>query len=129
MGPFLLLVVKDPEDIKIVFNSDECFDKPLSFYNLYIGYSLFVFRADVYKIHRRAINPLFYPTALRSYLPIINAKMTKFLENFDLKLSSEKVDICHQAMDFTLESSLATLFGNETVDEKARLKFIEDVEQ
>lgn len=125
VGPFLVYVVRDPEDIQTALNSDECFEKP-AFYRQYFSYGMVVMGGDEYKLHRRITCPMFNPSALLNYLPKVNKKMNNFLKRFDEKLDSEEVDFCVDAADFTLDTALSTLFGVENSDEAARKKLVED---
>lgn len=84
---------------------------------------------DKYKVHRKAVNPLFFPTSLQRCLPILNMKMRDFLERYDTRLDSKAIEFTHPSMDFILDSILATMFGIDHVGENARLKFIHDTEK
>lgn len=82
-----------------------------------------------YKIHRRAVNPLFNPGSLHRYLPVVNRKTLSFLERFDERLESREFDFTHHAMDFIMETLLATMMGIEDISESTRLKFIHDTDK
>lgn len=128
-GPFLILVVRDPDDIKIALNSDECFDKPSLIYSPYFSYGLFVMGGDAYKFHRKNINPVLYPACLQSIIPILDSRMQSFMERLDAKLTSKQIEFSHYASDYTLDTILATMFGVDNIAEEARFKFADDVDQ
>lgn len=129
-GPKLFLVVRDPADIKIATNSDECLNKPQLFYKHYLSYCLFSMNSgDEYKFHKKSITPVFYPASLQRCIPIVNGKTMNFLRRFDTKLSSNDIEFTHIAMDFILDSLLASMFGIDYVDERRRLKFVEDTDE
>lgn len=81
-----------------------------------------------YKVHRKAVLPLFFPMALKTYLPTINAKVKSFLEKFDFKLSVDAIDFHHHAMDFALETSMDAIYEINVAD-NVRQQFIDDVEK
>lgn len=128
-GPFLMLVVRNPEDLKIILNADESHDKPLFFYKMFTRYGLIVLNGKESKVHRKAINPVFSSKNLRSYLPIIDEKVKIFLKRFESRLSAEDIDMHHAALDYSLETILAALFGNNQVEEKERSFFIKATEE
>lgn len=128
-GPKLMLVVKSPEDLKIILNADESHDKPLFFYKMFTRCGLIVLNGNESKVHRKAINPVFSPKNLRNYLPIIDNKVKTFLNRFETRLNSKSIDMHHYALDFSIETILAALFGNEEVDENERLFFIKATEE
>lgn len=129
VGPFLFLIVKDADDIKIALNSEFCSEKPSIFYKPYSNFALLTMGGNMYKLHRKNINPLFYPAFLKSLLPIINSKMQSFLERFDSTLNQNAFDFSIHSMEFTLDTILATMFGRNDVDEDVRRKFVHDFEQ
>lgn len=127
-GPYLLLIVKDPEDVKIIFNSDKCSDKTPFVYNVYFSYGLLVMNGDKYKLHRKSMMPLLYPTNLKTFLPITNAKTISFLKEFDSKLSSKAADFSCHFMDLTFDTSLVTLFGVD-IAQNDRIQFVHNMEK
>lgn len=129
LGPILVLMVRDAADLKIILNSEECFDKIDFIYKQLFTYGLLVMGGDEYKLHRKQINPLFYPMALRSYLPIINGKLKNFMARFDSGLKpNEEFELSILTGDFTMDTILATMFGVDHVDEKVRLGLIDSME-
>lgn len=124
----LLLMVRDPDDLKIILNCDECFNKPDILYKPFVKFGMFVMRDERYKAHRRLILPIFSPRALQSYLPTINIKAKEFLKRFDSKLESTRpFDIYHSISDFTLDSILMTLLG-VIVREEVRHNIVRNME-
>lgn len=109
--------------------SEECFDKIGFLYKLFFKHGLFVLEGDEYKFHRKVINPLFNPAAMKSYLPIINNKVKSFMSRFDERLKpDDEIEFCRLATDFSMDAMLATMFGIDHDDEDARSKFLDSVE-
>lgn len=125
-GPILVVNVREPEDIKTVLNSEYCFEKPFMIYRSYFTYGLLTSGGDINKLHRKMISPLFYPTNLQSYLPVINKVVTKFLNNFDNHLSLNEIEMSHYALKFTLNSTILTLFGVDNISEEAENEFLKN---
>lgn len=122
-GPFLMFFPRKPEDVKIILNSEDCQDKPLFFYRELFTYGLIAMNGDEYKAHRKAFNPLFSPKALRSYIPMLDDVMNKFLVDFDMNLKSETFDLSYDTMDYTFNGNLVTFFGID-VEKSIRADFL-----
>lgn len=126
IGPYLLVVVRDADDLKTILYSKECFDKSSLFYDLFVDYGLFGLGGRTYKLHRRTINPVFYPMQLKSFFPIIKQKTNEFLQRFDGQLEpSKEIEFSHHATDFSLDSIVSTLFSKVDTTEQERGEFIE----
>lgn len=124
-----MIIVRDADDLKTIFNSEECFDKINLMYKQMNDYGLFVLNGDTYKHHRKTVNPVFNPVNLRSYLPILNSKMGEFIKRFDSHLQPLKeIDISHYTTDFTLETIFSTMFSNNEINEDDRRRFIKAVD-
>lgn len=126
LGPFLLVVVRDADDMKAILASEECFDKVNFFYDLFdFECGLLVLNGKTYKQHRRNTIPVFHPAQLKKFLPIAREKMNNFLKRFDGRLEPLKeIDFGHLATDYALETTLATMFSNNSFTENERIKMI-----
>lgn len=122
-GPFLTYVVRKPEDIQIILNSDDCQDKPLFFYRELFEYGLIVMNGDEYKVHRKATAPLYTLKSLRNFVPQFDGVMNKFLVDFDSNLKLETFDLVRDTMDFALNGNLVTFFGVH-MEKKLRVEFL-----
>lgn len=128
-GPVLCYFPLEPEDIKIILNSEDCLDKPLFIYNEVFLYGLIAMNGNEYKIHRKAIRPLFTPQFLRSALPQIDSMMNKFLSEFDSRLKPEAFDLVHDSMELVFNTTMAVFFGIDDLDQKVRRQFVHDMEE
>lgn len=126
--PILAVVVREPDEIKVLLNSEHCFEKPFMLYSSFFTYGLLTTGGDVNKLHRKTVNPLFSPTNLQHLLPFLNEKVTSFLDKFDNHLSENEVDISDHALEFAFDSMMATLFGVNNLSDKAKADFLRDVE-
>lgn len=73
-GPSIAIGIDDPEDMQIILNADQCLDKPYLYSHLRNETGLFSSGKDLWKQHRRALNPTFNSKIMNSYIPIFNAK-------------------------------------------------------
>lgn len=71
LGTKLLLIISDPEDLKIIFNSTNCLDKSESYEHI-LAMSLGSMRKNVWKNERRAFNPTFRPAIVNPFTPTLN---------------------------------------------------------
>jgi cytochrome P450 len=94
-----------------------------------VNYGLVALNGDEYKTHRKAINPLFTPKALRSFIPVMNQEAERFIRNFDLNLTTNAFDVSDETLLFTLNLSLKIFFGLEQFDRKACVDFIDNSER
>lgn len=124
-GPYLMIFVRDADDFKKILTSEESFDKVNLMYDKIIDFGLLTLGGDTYRLHRKIVIPVFFPTNLKSYFPIIREKMNDFLKRFDDRLdSSDELEFCHLAQDFTFETIMATMFSKDDVTEHERLEYV-----
>lgn len=108
--------------MKIILNSEECFDKIDFIYQQLFTYGMLVMNGEEYKLQRKVVNPVFFPAALKSYLPIVNDKLNSFMTRFDTRLKPNEVfELSVLTGDFTMDTILSTMFGVDHVDEDIRL--------
>lgn len=126
-GPIPILWVKDPEDVKTLLNSNEAFEKP-SLYKQLFSYGFLTIGGSAYRRQRKVVSSLFHTSSLEENLPTINEKMKSFLSRFDGNLKDEMFDVSHNVLDFTLDTLLATTFGMDSSSEETRKKFVHDMD-
>lgn len=129
MGPHFFLSIKKPEDIKIVLNSEETFEKPDHGANVYFKYGLLTDGGEKYKMQRKAVTPFFGLSNLKRFYPIINGKLSGFMRRFDENLPVGEFNMTDYAMDFTLDTILMTMFNRPHVDQKKRSDYLENCDE
>lgn len=72
LGSKLYIGINDPEDVKAVFTSDDCLDKPDQYAVLGCKHSLGLADKDEWKYARRALNPTFSNSMLIRLVPQFN---------------------------------------------------------
>lgn len=96
------------------------------FYDIFADYGLFVLGGDAHKLLKKNINPVFFPTQLKNFFPIIKIKTDEFMEHFDEQLEPLKeIDFSRFSLDFALDTLLMTLFSKDDTTEDERREFIE----
>lgn len=83
LGPQFLVGIADPVSIQTVLNSNECLDKPYPYKFLHNRTGLFTTDAETWKVHRRALNPVFNHKILLKFFPIFNEKSRVCVEQFE----------------------------------------------
>lgn len=119
------LFVKKPEEIKIILNAEETFDKSDHGVNMFLEYGLLTDCGEKYKLQRRTIMPFFGLSNLKKFFPSINEKMDEFIERFDRELPSKEFDLTPYTLDFSLSAILKSFLDIDHVSIEERSKLIE----
>jgi cytochrome P450 len=85
LGPKLFIVLDHPDDAQIIMHSSNSSYKGdvYKFFDFYKNGSggLLTFNGEIYKSHRRLLDPCFIPKILNGYLPVFNAQSRVMVEN------------------------------------------------
>lgn len=76
LGTKLFMIITDPEDLKIIFNSDKCLNKSEMYDYLPIPLSLVRMEKEKWRADRRAYNPSFRSSVLNQFIPTLNREST-----------------------------------------------------
>lgn len=82
-GPFLAVVVAEPEDMQVIFNSDDCLNRPFFYDHLRLGTSVSVASRELWKPQRHAFTSIFNYKMIQTYLPQLNVKSKELVEQFE----------------------------------------------
>ncbi|CAG9806630.1 unnamed protein product [Chironomus riparius] len=106
LGPVLFVIANDPEDVKIIWNSKECYDKPyfVKFPGIYEG-SLFG-SIHAWQTHRKILDPYFGNQKLKNFLPIFDEKSKVLTRKVGEMLGKGEFDVFHYMTALTLETIL-----------------------
>ncbi|XP_031618042.1 probable cytochrome P450 313a4 [Contarinia nasturtii] len=74
LGPFLVILISEPQDIQTILTSDDCLNKPYFYEHFKCKTSIIASNREVWKPHRRALNAAFNFKMLQSYVPLFNRK-------------------------------------------------------
>jgi cytochrome P450 len=123
LGHVFAVVLNSPDDIKIVMNSDKCFEKYPT-YQFYFKYGLFTEGGEKYKQQKKSLNPLFMPSNLKTLIPIINENFKHFMSQNEKNMEGKEFSMKPLASKFTINTVLGTLvglgtkmFSDETLEE------------
>ncbi|XP_014606475.1 PREDICTED: cytochrome P450 4V2-like [Polistes canadensis] len=104
VGPKLIVVCDDPENIEILSKSSNRYEKSslYDFLKDFLGNGLISAPASIWKIHRDILDPLFKERMLSTYMDSIE-KNSNRLANILETTNGEKVDFLHYAHLCTLD--------------------------
>lgn len=74
LGPKLLVTFSDPEDLKVLLNSDVCLDRPYLYHFLKSSNSVLSLDREQWKHDRRHLNSTLNTTMVASFYPSFNQK-------------------------------------------------------
>lgn len=105
-GPLLLVVLADPDDVKVVMTSKDCLDKSsiMKFANINQG-SLFG-TLEAWQRHRKIMEPYFGLLSMKNFIPLFNEKSLIQTRNLSKNLGKKEFDIFHDMTALTLETVL-----------------------
>lgn len=113
IGLFCLLVdIRKPDYIQKILNSDKCIERA-AFYSFPYKTGLLISSGEVWKRHRKILNPAFSSNKLNRFLPIVNEKARKLTNVLNDYVDKEAFNIIRLLSALTLESLLRTSFGLE----------------
>lgn len=112
IGPFCLIDVRNPEYVKKILNSDKCLDRA-AFYWFPYKTGLLISGGDLWRHHRKILNPAFSSSKVNKLLPIINEKARKLTVALKGHAGKEAFNIVRLLSALTLESLLLASFGLE----------------
>lgn len=132
LGPILFIITNNPDDVRVVFNSRACFDKPyfVKFAEIYKG-SLFG-DLEYWRSHKRIMNPFFGMQGLRSAISIFNEKSKILVRNLESMVGKEEFNIFNNMTALTLETILKVMDYDVDIqnkEHKSRDTFIKNLEK
>lgn len=110
MGPVLLLCTDDPSAIESILNSDKALKKSYIYNFIRNTRGIFTSFPNVWKVHRRALNPTLGQRMVDTFYPIFNEK-SKIMVDLMERQVGENVDMHRIAFKATLDSIFASSFG------------------
>uniref|UniRef100_A0A336K189 CSON006028 protein n=1 Tax=Culicoides sonorensis TaxID=179676 RepID=A0A336K189_CULSO len=115
-GPVLAILVDSPPDLKVILNSPHCLQKAFPYQFLRVDCGLMAAPVDMWKTHRKYLNPCFNPKLLQSFLPIFNQKSRVMADRLATKLGEDEFDIYTTIGRCTLDMICGTAMGWEDCD-------------
>lgn len=110
MGPKLLVIFTEPDEIQEVLNSPNCLDKDASYQVLnHLGNgksnmsSLITSVASDWKPIRKMLNSCFNSTTLKSFASIYNEDSNRLVQILESKVGNDSFDIARFAAGCSLD--------------------------
>jgi cytochrome P450 len=100
-----------PEDLKIVLNSKHCQSRP-SFLKFVFGEvteHMFIGSPDVWRSHRRILNPFFTSQAMPSLFPMLKDRVRAMMKILEKKEHRSELNIFNVMAAMSLESILSVM--------------------
>lgn len=109
-GPSLIVGIDDPEDMRVVLNSDQCLDKPYFYSFMRNETGLLTSTKEVWKFHRRALNPTLNTKMVISFVPVFNQKAKVMVDRLESSLG-KSLDIYRPLFKCLSDTILNTALG------------------
>lgn len=128
LGPNFVSILHDPEDVKIVLNSKNSFEKAFA-YQFIFKTGLITIGGEKYKQQRKSLNPIFAPSNLRFLIPTINEKSDKFFNDYSNDLNMENIDFKILISNFSLNTVCETIMGIDGSNKEVLKRLILNTEE
>lgn len=92
-GPTIAIGIDDPADMYTILNADQCLDKPYLYSHLRNETGLFSSDKELWKQHRRALNPTFNTKIMNSFIPTFNRKAKILVQQLERYVGNGEFDI------------------------------------
>lgn len=106
LGPELLIVVNTPEALQIVLNSQHCLNKSKLYDVVPVNKGLVVANGQLWRHHRKILNPAFTPRAIQQLIPIFDLKANILAENLRAQVGEKPFDVTAYVAACSLETIL-----------------------
>lgn len=106
LGPELLVFAETPESLQIVLNSQKCLDKSPLYDVLVLTKGLLVGSGELWKRHRKILNPTFSIGILQQLIPTFDEKSQIFVRNLKKEIGREEFDVYGYMSACSLETLL-----------------------
>lgn len=128
-GYLCFVIVDKPEDLQLVYNSQNCIDKATPYKVFPIQRGLLCNGGETWKTHRKLINPSFSVKILQSFLPIFNNKAKIMIKCLQKHVDGEEFDLYRSLSACTLEALYLTSLGIEKdIQHDLNNKYLHDME-
>jgi cytochrome P450 family 4 len=112
-GPYCAIILDNPKDLQIALNSTKCSDKAEVYKFIGLNKGLVVAGGNLWKSHRKLLDPSFNITVLQSFLPIFNEKAKVLIKQLRKRVGPKEFDCFPHMSACTLETLLLTMFRIE----------------
>lgn len=129
LGPICFVNIGKPEDMQLVLNSPHCIDKSTIYQFFGARKGLIVSGGNLWKTHRKLLNPTFYVKVLNTFISTFNEKSKKMIDVWDRNhVGKKEFNAFHSVSLFILETLLSTTIGlNKDIQNDKNNKYLNDV--
>lgn len=106
LGPELLILANTPEAMQIILNSPHCLDKSRLYDVLLLKKGLLTANGEVWRRHRKILNPAFTIRAVQALIPTFDVKSKVLVKSLNAKVDTKPFDISVYVAACSLESIL-----------------------
>lgn len=106
LGPEFVVFAETPEALQVVLNSPKCLDKSSLYDVLILTKGLLVGSGDIWRAHRKILNPAFSIKVLQPLVPLFDEKSKIFIDNLKAKVGKGEFDIYVYMSNCSLETLL-----------------------
>jgi cytochrome P450 len=110
-GPYCAVILDHAKDLQIVLNSKDCIDKSEVYKFIGLDKGLVVAGGDLWRTHRKLLDPSFNINLLHSFIPIFNEKAKVLIDTLGKTVTEEEFDIYQNISACTLEALLESMTG------------------
>ncbi|XP_058449853.1 cytochrome P450 4c21-like isoform X4 [Malaya genurostris] len=128
-GPIAVVCPTDPDLIGKVLTSSASMEKPYVYYFLRVMRGLLTAEYDIWKVHRKVLNPTFNTRILNSFIPIFTDCVGKMIERmYEHDDPTKAVNILEYTSPCTLGMICRTSLGGKVLEREGTKEFIEGLE-
>jgi cytochrome P450 len=107
---FCMVDVRDAEYVKVILTSEKCIDRA-DFYYFPYKTGLLASSGDVWRKHRKILNPAFSNSKILQFIPAINEKARILIEVLEPKVGQPSFNVVRYFSALTVDSLMKTSFG------------------
>ena len=132
LGHVLMVIIGNPEDVKIVMKSKDCIDKPkfMKFFRAPDGVLFGDY--EPWHAHRKILNPYFNVQGVKAFIPIFNEKSKKLMNCIKNMEGKGEFDVFYYLTALALETVMKVMeYDTEIINtgsenRKAYVKYLRE---
>lgn len=130
LGPELIVFANTPKIIQVILNSPNCLHKSILYDELVSRKGLFVASGDLWKRHRKLLNPAFNVSILQSLIPAFDHRSRICVKNMEAEIGKKEFDVFAYMSACSLETLLygVTETERDIQSDPLRNKYLHDVD-
>lgn len=129
-GPYCAIILDNAKDLRVVLNSQKCLNKSEVYKFVGLNKGLVVADEDLWRSHRKLLDPSFNVNVLHSFISTFNRKSEVLIKQLEKRVNQPEADIFTQIAGCTLETLLLTMMNvdNDIQTDADNNKYLKDFE-